>query len=480
MRRTAGRSSGGASIRVYDGTQLIGTTRANSSGFWTLTTTALADGDHLLSAAVVGSSGTSPSLLSNRYSLKVDTVALAPGLALANDTGTPDDGISSDGTVNVSGIEAGAAWQYSIDSGTNWQNGSGTSFTLPQGTYAAGVVLVRQTDAAGNASANGAFSGTIKIGQTVTFTVAEASGVVSFGGTATGEITITIAADGTASFAREGVTAAESVANVGGKLIDVAADSAVVVVLQGTGSADTFTLNVPNAGQITLKGALGDAVDSVVIKVDGVTGGSADTRTLKLVTSDMTGTGDRLVFDFADDLDLVVLTAGSVISNAFVTLEIKRGTVDLTLATFPSGLALVINSGAVVSVEQLIALGSVESLSGQGGIQIAVASDEELEQLTTFLATAPSDFFVGTEVEVAPEGNYVPDETVLADFNSAVEDASVPVFTVSEAGGVVTFGGNASGAISVSIGPDGTATFTRELQTATVTVTNLNTKCRGG
>ena len=126
----SGRSIGGASVRVYDGARLIGTTLANSRGDWTLTTTALADGDYLLSAATVLSGGRL-SLLSNLYSLKVDTVALAPGLALAKDTGTAGDGISGDGTVNVSGLEAGAAWQYSTDSGASWQNGSGTSFTLP-------------------------------------------------------------------------------------------------------------------------------------------------------------------------------------------------------------------------------------------------------------------------------------------------------------------------------------------------------------
>ncbi|MBX3669341.1 MAG: hypothetical protein KF778_13150 [Rhodocyclaceae bacterium] len=40
-----------------------------------------------------------------------------------------------------------ASWEYSTDGGANWNTGSGTSFTLAEGAYAAGSVLVRQTDA---------------------------------------------------------------------------------------------------------------------------------------------------------------------------------------------------------------------------------------------------------------------------------------------------------------------------------------------
>ncbi|WP_280565149.1 Ig-like domain-containing protein, partial [Chromohalobacter sp. 48-RD10] len=75
----------------------------------------------------------------------------APEVELANDTGVDDaDGITSDGTVNVTGLEEGATWQYSIDSGTTWTDGTGDSFTLEPGNYGDGVVQVRQTDSASN------------------------------------------------------------------------------------------------------------------------------------------------------------------------------------------------------------------------------------------------------------------------------------------------------------------------------------------
>jgi len=83
----------------------------------------------------------------------IDISAEGPSGELANDTGTSDsDGVTTDGTVNVSGLEDGAAWQYSVDGGTTWEDGSGNQFELAPGSY--DDVLVRQTDVAGNTSAN--------------------------------------------------------------------------------------------------------------------------------------------------------------------------------------------------------------------------------------------------------------------------------------------------------------------------------------
>ena len=80
----------------------------------------------------------------------------APSLALAADTGSSNsDGITNNGTVNVSGLEAGASWQYSTNGGSNWLAGTGTSLDLSSGSYNAGSIQVRQSDIAGNTSANG-------------------------------------------------------------------------------------------------------------------------------------------------------------------------------------------------------------------------------------------------------------------------------------------------------------------------------------
>ncbi len=94
---------------------------------------------------------TSPASAAFAYTLDT-TAAAAPGLALASDTGSSSsDKTTSSGVVTVSGVEAGATWQYSTNGGSTWTAGSGTSFTLTGD--GAKAVVVRQTDAAGNTSA---------------------------------------------------------------------------------------------------------------------------------------------------------------------------------------------------------------------------------------------------------------------------------------------------------------------------------------
>ncbi|MCO7237065.1 hypothetical protein [Cobetia sp. Dlab-2-U] len=81
----------------------------------------------------------------------IDTTIADPAVALTTDT-LDADGITSNGEVTVSGLETGATWEYSLDGGSTWIDGTGTTFTLEEGVYADGVVQIRQTDVAGNVS----------------------------------------------------------------------------------------------------------------------------------------------------------------------------------------------------------------------------------------------------------------------------------------------------------------------------------------
>ena len=80
----------------------------------------------------------------------LDTTATLPILSLTNDTGKNNfDRITSDGTVNVAGIENGASWQFSTDNLT-WTTGNSDNFCLfGDGEKA---VFVRQIDVVGNFS----------------------------------------------------------------------------------------------------------------------------------------------------------------------------------------------------------------------------------------------------------------------------------------------------------------------------------------
>src|SRR6185437_14904271 len=89
------------------------------------------------------------------FSFTLDTQAAAPGVALTSDTGSSNsDQITSAGALTLTGVEAGALVQYSVNSGTTW----GTSFTAVEG---ANSVEVRQTDVAGNVSGATTFSFTL-------------------------------------------------------------------------------------------------------------------------------------------------------------------------------------------------------------------------------------------------------------------------------------------------------------------------------
>lgn len=92
---------------------------------------------------------TSPN--SDKFSLTLDTTVPAPPtLSLASDTGVSGDKITNDASFNISGLESGATWQYSLDSGTTWTNGSGGSVRLRGLADGSKSIIARQIDVAGN------------------------------------------------------------------------------------------------------------------------------------------------------------------------------------------------------------------------------------------------------------------------------------------------------------------------------------------
>jgi VCBS repeat-containing protein len=73
-----------------------------------------------------------------------NTAPVAPGVSLLNDTGfSAEDGITSDPTLDITGVEEGATVEYSTDDGETWSE----EFDPDDGEI---TVQVRQVDAAGN------------------------------------------------------------------------------------------------------------------------------------------------------------------------------------------------------------------------------------------------------------------------------------------------------------------------------------------
>jgi hypothetical protein len=190
--------------------------------------------------------------------LTVDTTApTGPNLSLNN----------NQAAVNVSGIEAGASWQYSTDGGNNWtvgtspSTGNSSSFTLPTGTYATGTVKVRQTDAAGNTSAasastasitiappnNGAGSGSGTAPDTTSPTVTISSSATSLAANATATLTFTLS---------------EAIADFGVNSVTVSGGALSNFSGSGTSYTATFTPEAGLSGAATVNVAASALTDA--------------------------------------------------------------------------------------------------------------------------------------------------------------------------------------------------------------------------
>ena len=92
-----------STVKIYDGTTLLGSTTANASGAWSYTTVPLPDGPHSLTATdtVAGVTST-PSAVMN---VLIDTVApVAPSIAVfSTDSGKVGDHITNDATLTLTG-----------------------------------------------------------------------------------------------------------------------------------------------------------------------------------------------------------------------------------------------------------------------------------------------------------------------------------------------------------------------------------------
>ncbi|KQO66347.1 hypothetical protein ASF20_21315 [Methylobacterium sp. Leaf88] len=135
-------------ITVYDGATALGAVVADATtGRWTFTLGALAEGQHALSAVATDPAGNTGTV-SRTLAFAVDTQAPgAPNLALTHDTGaSATDGITRDGAITLVPSEVGGTLTYTVDGAIV---AAYDPASLVQGAH---TVAVTQTDAAGNVS----------------------------------------------------------------------------------------------------------------------------------------------------------------------------------------------------------------------------------------------------------------------------------------------------------------------------------------
>lgn len=153
-----GSAPAGATVTLYEGTTALGSGAADAGGHFQITTSALGDGAHALTAVAAANGVTSPA--SGALTVNVDSIAPdAPsGLALdaSADTGAPGDNLTSARQLIIDGhAEAGARialYDGATQVGTATADAGGafqvTTDALSPGPHA---LTALATDAAGNA-----------------------------------------------------------------------------------------------------------------------------------------------------------------------------------------------------------------------------------------------------------------------------------------------------------------------------------------
>ena len=256
-----GTAEAGATVTLYDtdGTTVLGTATA-TGGNWSITSSALGQGAHTLTAKATDTAG-NVSTASAGLAITVDTTApAAPGtpvLAAASDTGSSNsDRITSATTPTITGTaEAGATVKlYDTDgttvlgtttaTGGNW---SITTSTLSQGAH---TLTAKATDTAGNTSIASAGLGVTIDSVAPSTTVATAALSADTGSSASDFITNTSA---------QTISGTLSANMVAGELVEVSLDNGTTWASATTAvGANTWSYTGTLATSNTLKVRLAD------------------------------------------------------------------------------------------------------------------------------------------------------------------------------------------------------------------------------
>ena len=359
----------------------------------------------------------------------LDTQVAAPTVTLVNDTANGTDLITSDGTLSVTDVEAGAIVEYSIN-GTDWSS----IFIAAEGSN---TVYVRQTDMAGNVSGSTMITFTLDTSvaaPTITFESTGADSVYNKAEVGTdGTITATIglpsdavagdliSIDGAAARA---ITAAEITA---GKIVIEVAPGATVTAQITDQAGNPSSLASETAAGADLE-ALAPTItfestgaDSVYNKAEVGTDGTI-TATIGLPSDAVAG-------------DLISIDGAA--ARAITAAEITAGKIVIEVAP-----------GATVTAQITDQAGNPSSLASETA---AGADLEALAPTITFESTGADSVY--NKAEVGTDGTItatigLPSDAVAGDLIS-IDGAAARAITAAE----IT-----AGKIVIEVAPGATVT----------------------
>jgi VCBS repeat-containing protein len=145
-----GSAEDGATVNLYDtdGVTLLGSAIA-AGGLWSITTSVLAEGDHTVTATATDAVG-NVGVASAGLTVTIDTTppAAPAAPALAHDTGTPGDKLTSDPTIGYPTPASGDVLLYSTD-GVNFSP-TAPAFATDGSADGSHTVAIEERDIAGN------------------------------------------------------------------------------------------------------------------------------------------------------------------------------------------------------------------------------------------------------------------------------------------------------------------------------------------
>lgn len=244
----AGTAEANSTVRLYDGTTVLGTGTADGSGNWSITSSALSDGSRTITAKATDAAG-NESPVSSGLVITIDATAPVIGV------------ITNDGLYNV-------AVSPTFDEGTaTLKKDSGTAGAYTSGTAIAddGVYVLTVTDTAGNKTT---------VGFTIDQTAPTIVGIVN-GGIYNTDKTVTFS-DGTATLDGDPFTSGSTVSSEGSHTLTVtdAAGNGAVIVFIIDKMAPTGTLSINNGSASTTS----RNVELAITSSDGAGSGVSEMR----------------------------------------------------------------------------------------------------------------------------------------------------------------------------------------------------------
>jgi len=298
----SGTSEAGAKISIYDGSTLLGTTIAASSGAWSFTTSTLTEGTHTLNVTATDAAGNvSPNA---SVTLTVDTVAPAAStLTLTNDSVTP----------NV---------------------------TIPNGGYTRDTTPV--------------LSGTAEVGSRITiYDGATIIGSVTVGASGTWSFTTAVLVDGSHPISVTATDAAGNVSNITTATVNVDTVAPAAATALAVNSAGTTLTGTGEAGTtVTVKDAGGNTIGTGTVGVTGsfsVTLTTAQTTgaTLSVSLTDAAGNTSPTA-TVLGAIKIVAVNDSAEVDYSTTTTTVNNGTTSVSHTSLLSA-----NLGSLLGVNVL-------------------------------------------------------------------------------------------------------------------------------